>query len=103
MSKTYYGIVSKDGQPENPGSANWSAEKRNTGKYKVTLSGASASPVPVACVASNDLDSHHSGAKSFVNITDIGQENGRWYFGVAIDDQDGSLRDMAFSFTAEAS
>ena len=103
-TNAWYGSVDKDGNMLSPGSQNWSVEPREeAGQTKVTIRGwADYQPSLLLTVMSNDLTSYGGGAKVFINVTDMGQdEDGNWYFGVATRREDG-LKAQAYSFAALA-
>ena len=105
MTTTYYGAVDKDGNPhaETPTSGGWVSDKLKTGEFTVTFNGAPSLPLPVVSVASNSLSGHGGGAKTFINVTDMGtNDDGRFYFGVTTNDQHGNLANRPFSFIAQA-
>jgi len=97
-----YGLVDQNGNLKIAGSGDWQSESRGTGLYKVTVSSASSDSVPTVTLASNDLDSYATGLTMFINITDVGEDdNGRWYFGVALNTANQQLANHSFSFAVE--
>jgi hypothetical protein len=99
---TSFGLVDASGDPKITGSGDWQSESRGTGLYKVTVSSANSNSVPTVTLSSNDLDSYASGLTMYINITDVGEDDdGRWYFGVALNDASQELSNHSFSFAVE--
>lgn len=99
---TYSGVVDETGGVAVQGSGGWVPQLVNVGRFRVTFNSAASQPLPTVSIASNDLSGQGAGVKGFINVTDMGQDNqGRWYFGVAMNSRNGVPYSGSFSFIAQ--